>query len=158
MRGSASKFRTDSGAQDEEVPMAPLIDCVFLLIIFFLVTSMFKRWESIIPVILPDPSAAVSETAEEQTVLFGVDRDGNVYKGERRLVVDDPRTVYAPIEDLTAYLVGIGKEKGIAADLSFTFEPDTPVQVVIDTLDLAQLQGFVRISAQIRERPILPRR
>ena len=28
-----------------EVQMSPLIDCVFLLLIFFLVTTMMKKWE-----------------------------------------------------------------------------------------------------------------
>ena len=32
-----------------EVQMSPLIDCVFLLLIFFLVTTMMKKWEMQIP-------------------------------------------------------------------------------------------------------------
>ena len=36
-----------------EVQMSPLIDCVFLLLIFFLVTTMMKKWEMQIPLSLP---------------------------------------------------------------------------------------------------------
>ena len=36
-----------------EVQMSPLIDCVFLLLIFFLVTTMMKKWEMQIPLTLP---------------------------------------------------------------------------------------------------------
>ena len=35
-----------------EVQMSPLIDCVFLLLIFFLVTTMMKKWEMQIPLTL----------------------------------------------------------------------------------------------------------
>jgi len=50
---------------DEAVAMSPLIDCVFLLLIFFLVTSMLKRKEMLIPIRLPDQSAAVADAAAE---------------------------------------------------------------------------------------------
>ena len=32
-----------------DIQMSPLIDCVFLLLIFFLVTTMMKKWEMQIP-------------------------------------------------------------------------------------------------------------
>ena len=38
-----------------EVQMSPLIDCVFLLLIFFLVTTMMKKWEMQIPLTLSTP-------------------------------------------------------------------------------------------------------
>ena len=34
--------------------MTPLIDCVFLLLVFFLVTSVFKQDESVLKLILPE--------------------------------------------------------------------------------------------------------
>ena len=37
-----------------EVQMSPLIDCVFLLLIFFLVTTMMKKWEMQIPLTYND--------------------------------------------------------------------------------------------------------
>ena len=38
-------MRFELGDDDRaEVQMSPLIDCVFLLLIFFLVTTMMKKW------------------------------------------------------------------------------------------------------------------
>lgn len=43
-----------------EVQMSPLIDCVFLLLIFFLVTTMMKKWEMQIPLSLPSMTSSLS--------------------------------------------------------------------------------------------------
>jgi biopolymer transport protein ExbD len=62
-----------------EVQMAPLIDCMFLLLIFFLVATTLKKIVREIPVELPYAEAAV-ETAEEPDVLvIGLDREGQMY-------------------------------------------------------------------------------
>ena len=45
-----------------EVQMSPLIDCVFLLLIFFLVTTMMKKWEMQIPLTLPTMTSSLSTT------------------------------------------------------------------------------------------------
>ena len=42
-----------------EVQMSPLIDCVFLLLIFFLVTTMMKKWEMQIPLTLPTMTSSL---------------------------------------------------------------------------------------------------
>lgn len=45
-----------------DIQMSPLIDCVFLLLIFFLVTTMMKKWEMQIPLSLPTMYGAQNET------------------------------------------------------------------------------------------------
>ena len=49
-----NKARIELNDQSD-IPLSPLIDCVFLLLIFFLVTTMLKRKETIIPVTMPMP-------------------------------------------------------------------------------------------------------
>ena len=44
-----------------EVQMAPLIDCVFLLLIFFLVATTLKKIEKEVPLELPDAKLAARE-------------------------------------------------------------------------------------------------
>ena len=48
-----------------EVQMSPLLDCVFLLLIFFLVTTMMKKWEMQIPLTLPTMTSSLSTIIEE---------------------------------------------------------------------------------------------
>ena len=64
-----------------EVQMSPLIDCVFLLLIFFLVTTMMKKWEMQIPLSLPSMTSSLSTTrAGEEAVIIAVDEEKNVYQ------------------------------------------------------------------------------
>ena len=57
-----------------EVQMSPLIDCVFLLLIFFLVTTMMKKWEMQIPLTLPTMTSSLSTTrAGEDAVIIAVE-------------------------------------------------------------------------------------
>ena len=64
-----------------EVQMAPLIDCVFLLIIFFLVATTLKKIEKELPLELPEAAAAIGRQVEENMTIVSIDRDGNLYLG-----------------------------------------------------------------------------
>lgn len=45
--------------------MTPLIDCVFLLLVFFLVTSVFKQDKSVLKLLLPETSSEVKQEVSE---------------------------------------------------------------------------------------------
>ena len=61
--------------QDEEMNMAPLIDCVFLLLIFFMVTAVFKNSPAL-DLMLPD--AENSLKLDQKQIIAELDADGNV--------------------------------------------------------------------------------
>ncbi len=133
---------------DAEVPLSPLIDCVFLLLIFFLVTSMLKRFERQIPVTLADPTAAVAADSEEDVFLMGIDRDGRVYaqNGKDRYGV----VQFEPVGETAAYLQTLADQRGAARPVELVVERMTPFQTVIDTLDVFELQGFDNVRSRVR--------
>ena len=66
--------------EDEpEVSMSPLIDCVFLLLIFFLVSTMTKVKNRDIPVDLPTSESAVKLKPDDKQAIVGLDAEGNFY-------------------------------------------------------------------------------
>ncbi len=73
--------------RDVELNISPLIDLIFLLLIFFITTTSFVK-ESGISVERP-----VAKTAEETkaSFLIGLDRDGRVYIGGREVDVESVR-------------------------------------------------------------------
>jgi len=103
-----------------EVQMSPLIDCVFLLLIFFLVTTMMKKWEMQIPLSLPSMTSSLSTTrAGEEAVIIAVDEEKNVYQ----VVGHDAYTGenhYVPISDLNTFLTELRNSEGteIAIDVA----------------------------------------
>ncbi|MEM7199685.1 MAG: biopolymer transporter ExbD [Planctomycetota bacterium] len=65
-----------------EVQMAPLIDMVFILLIFFLVTTVFTRETG---VVVNRPEATTSDSLDRKALQIGVDPEGRVYVEERRV-------------------------------------------------------------------------
>ncbi len=72
------KFEDD---EQVEVQMAPLIDCVFLLLIFFLVATTLKKIDKELPLDLPVAAASVSKQVVENMTIVSIDKDGNFYLG-----------------------------------------------------------------------------
>ncbi len=62
-----------SSLQHEEkagVPLAPLIDCVFILLIFFLVTSMLQKPHKEVAIEVPDSGAGEIEVKEPERLVI----------------------------------------------------------------------------------------
>ncbi|MDF3130138.1 biopolymer transporter ExbD [Kiritimatiellaeota bacterium B1221] len=74
------RLNLDDG-DDITVDMGPLIDCVFLLLIFFLVSTTMKKPEQEIPVELPDPAISSISSAAMQVQNLVVDAQGKFYWG-----------------------------------------------------------------------------
>jgi biopolymer transport protein ExbD len=64
-----------------EVQMAPLVDCVFLLIIFFLVATTLRKIEKELPLELPEAAAAIGRQVDSDMTIISIDKDGNLYLG-----------------------------------------------------------------------------
>ena len=66
----------DPESEPAEINLAPMIDILFILLIFFLVTTSFVR-ESGIQV--DRPAAASSETVEGSAILIAIQPDGAIW-------------------------------------------------------------------------------
>jgi len=74
----AVKIDEDS---DMELQMTPLIDMVFLLLIFFLVSSQMKRIEKELPIELPEATATMEVKSAPNIVTVSIDAEGQIYIG-----------------------------------------------------------------------------
>jgi len=71
-----------------DINMSPLIDMVFLLLIFFVVTTSFVKETGID---VQRPTAATAEMKEKGNVLIGVSRDGKVFLDRKQIDVRSVR-------------------------------------------------------------------
>lgn len=86
---SASRRRNRSMV---EINMAPMIDMVFLLLIFFLVTTSFVKETGIE---VNRPTAATATVKEKATILLGIDAANRIFLDHREI---DVRAVRANVE------------------------------------------------------------
>jgi biopolymer transport protein ExbD len=67
--------------------LTPMIDCVFLLLIFFLVATRFAEEERELDVQLPVASEARPLVAKPQSVFVNIDKDGRYVVGNRTVTL-----------------------------------------------------------------------
>ena len=73
-------MRTRLGDEEDlQVDMAPLIDCVFLLLIFFLVATTLKKIDKELPLELPDAEASLEVQQPDEFAAVAVDAEGVFY-------------------------------------------------------------------------------
>ena len=132
--------------------MSPLIDCVFLLLIFFLATRMLKKWEKQIPIQLPESEIQIGAEADLPMTTIGVDSEGRVYEGQRGS--SESMLTYTPMGDLATHLQRLAAEVGPSTPIQFAVQKGTDTQTVITLLDVCQVQGFENVSVRIRNQPL----
>ena len=120
--------------------LTPLIDIVFLLLIFFMVTTSFSR-ETRLLVSLPEASGSVENAAESIEVL--VDREGGYAINGRRLV-------NAEVDSLVR---GLELESGGDISLLVVLVADAEVQhqSVVSAMEAIGRAGFTSLSIATRE-------
>ncbi|TWT46469.1 biopolymer transporter ExbD [Botrimarina hoheduenensis] len=147
MRAPASRCRD---AAPLSVAMTPMIDVVFLLLVFFLCTASFQRPETELAarlVVAAVSGEGAAESAEPSPVLDDVSVSGVVVGGATVWTVNDgPST--ADVAQLDRLLVEVA---AISADLPVTIEagPTVPLADLVAVYDAARKAGFstVQIAA-----------
>ena len=76
-----------------EIMLIPMIDCMLVIIIFFLVATTLKNKQQELPLQLPDARAALTVVQPPDVFVIGVDKTGNIFLGNDNLMepVDNER-------------------------------------------------------------------
>jgi len=131
--------------RDNSINLTPLIDVVFLLLIFFMVTTTFTR-ETRMLISLPEAEAE-SIAREEKVVELVVSKDGSYAVDGQSLINRDIKTIMAALKDASA-----GDNK---MPLVITADALSTHQAVITAMDAAGRLGFetLNIATQQPQEP-----
>ena len=119
-----------------EVNLTPLIDVVFLLLIFFMVSTTFTK-ESHLSIDLPESSGDPANTLANQ-IEVSITRSGDFSINEVALLRNDIETIKTGIQKVS------GGDNTIP--MIITADGATPHQAVITAMDAAGQLGFVQLS------------
>ncbi len=129
------KFKRQT-SQEVGVDLTPLIDVVFLLLIFFMVSTTFTR-ESHLKVVLPEANGEAAETQAKQVDVV-INAEGQYAVNERTLVNNQRATLQRAIEELAA--------GDTSLPFIITADARTPHEYVVRAMDIAGKLGFARLS------------
>jgi biopolymer transport protein ExbD len=119
-----------------EISMTPMIDVVFLLLIFFMVTTTFDR-QSGLKIQLPE-AEGTQRNQEQKEINLTIDAAGAFYVNNRKLADTNLATLK------NALLEAAGNTR----QLPFIISADakTPHQAVMSALDIAGQIGLTHIT------------
>ena len=121
--------------EDVNINLTPLIDVVFLLLIFFMVSTTFDT-TSQLKINLPEASQTQSpQTA--QKILLMIDARGNFFVNSRELTNSKSATLKAALErSLTDGMIPVVIQSDAAS----------PVQSLVTAMDVVGQLGFPQVS------------
>ncbi len=123
--------------------LTPLIDVVFLLLIFFLVTSQFEEEERRLNIVLPSATSASPMVHRPREIVVDVDAEGAIYlRGQPTDFAELRRLMVAAVAENPANQSVI-----IRADGETSFQP------VVSVMDLCNRVGISDYSVTTREGP-----
>lgn len=119
-----------------EINLTPLIDVVFLLLIFFMVSTSFTR-ESALKVDLPE---ATTHSTEQQgaPLQVEIDKEDKIAINGKHLINNQPATLMAAMK------AAAGNRK--QPQIIISADAKTDYQSIVTAMDVAQQLGFKRLS------------
>lgn len=127
--------------EEDSVNLTPLIDVVFLLLIFFMVSTTFTE-ETHLSIDLPEAVGnPQTDTSDRLDVLISA--EGSYSVNGQALVNNKSETLKSALKKLS--------EGDSKLPLTITADAKTPHQAVVTAMDAAGQLGFVKLSITTRE-------
>ena len=120
-----------------EVNLTPLIDVVFLLLIFFMLTTTFDR-NAKIKIDLPKTQSAVA-VAEKNAMELMIDGGGNYYIDGREVLNKKSETLFQAMSQAL-------DDRGSNPPLVISADANANYQSVITAMDIAGRLGLTNFS------------
>jgi len=124
--------RRSRNEEESEVNMTPMLDVVFIMLIFFIVTASFVKESGID---ISRPNAATAERKERGNILIAITETGQIWIDKRQV---DVRAVRANIERLHA--------ENPQGAVVIQADRESRNHLLVSVMDAARLAGVYNVS------------
>ena len=118
--------------EESQIDLTPMLDVVFIMLIFFIVTSTFVK-ESGVDVTRPEAETAV--VTESNSIRIGISAANQIFMDKRQI---DKRAIRANVEKSLAENPG--------AAVIIVADQDSNTSTLIDVMDQARMAGATSVS------------
>lgn len=122
--------------------ITPLIDVVFLMLIFFMVSTTFDK-QTQLKVDLPSAATVASEQKKPEVIDITIDAKGNFYVNERELVQHDADTLKRTIQKIAD-----GRQ---SLPILVSGDRTAPLQSMMTVMDVSAQLGMSQLSFVARQ-------
>ncbi|GAA0354135.1 biopolymer transporter ExbD [Bowmanella denitrificans] len=129
------KKKHNRESEDANIDMTPMLDIVFIMLIFFIVTTSFVKEKGLI---VNRPDDAQKSNKPSKNVSIKIDANGFVYMNGRQI---DIERVEANIQSFLA--------ENITENAVIQADKETKHGVVVRVLDQASRAGLPRLSVMV---------
>ena len=133
----AAPFAKIMEEEESEINMTPMLDVVFIMLIFFIVTASFVK-EAGIDVNRPEAATAVKK--ERANILIAISDKGEIWINKRRI---DVRAVQANVERL--------KAENPQGTVVIQADKKATTDVLIKVMDASRAAGVYDVSIAAQE-------
>lgn len=118
--------------EESQIDLTPMLDVVFIMLIFFIVTSTFVK-ESGVDVTRPEAETAV--VTESNSIQIGISAANQIFMDKRQI---DKRAIRANVEKSLAENPG--------AAVIIVADQNSNTSTLIDVMDQARMAGATSVS------------
>jgi len=118
-------------AKSQDIDLAPLLDVVFILLIFFIVTTAFVREAG---VDVEKPTAVSSQKLQKSVYLLAITSSGEVFYGGTNIGVEGVRATLLQLNRSNERPLVIQADKRV------------PTELLVKVIDQAKLAGIESIN------------
>ena len=119
-------------AEESQIDLTPMLDVVFIMLIFFIVTSTFVK-EAGVDVSRPEADTAV--VTESNSIQIGITSANQIFMDKRQI---DKRAVRANVER------GLAENPGAAVII--VADADSKTETLIEVMDQSRLAGAESVA------------
>ena len=123
--------------EENQIDLTPMLDVVFIMLIFFIVTSTFVK-ESGVDVSRPNADTAV--VTESNSIQIGITSSNQIFMDKRQI---DKRAVRANVER------GLAENAGAAVII--VADADSKTETLIEVMDQSRLAGATNVAVAADE-------
>ena len=118
--------------KDMGIEMGPLMDIVFILLIFFVVTSSFTRETG---VDVTKPQAQTASQLEKENLLIAITREGTIHMNERQVDL-------ASLQDILKQSLAKAPDR----EAVVISDKESETGVLVQVIDMCNLAGVKKVS------------
>lgn len=105
---------------EANIELTPLIDVIFMLLIFFIMTTTFSK--PVLEVVLPESEQAEVGDSKNKEVLISISKEGAIFYKDKEIQKEELVSILNQSEDL----------------LNIYVDKEAPFQSFVDVVDIAK--------------------